>query len=93
MAIDQDTTRPNGDIGMDAVRDSMIHELAETTTDPDGDTWYTLSGSENVDLGSFVDGPTFLAPNGSQANVTLGTRNSLVQDIWDRVGAFGSQGN
>jgi len=41
-----DTTSPNGDIGMDAVADDLIHELSETTTDPDLSAWYTtlLSG-------------------------------------------------
>ncbi|PYX09382.1 MAG: hypothetical protein DMG88_06975 [Acidobacteria bacterium] len=79
-----DTTSPNGDIGMDAVADDLIHEISETVTDPDLSAWYTKNGAENADLCNFVYGATFLAPNGSHANHTFGTRNYL----WDRIGSF-----
>ena len=39
-----DKTSPNGDIGMDEVVDSLIHELSETVTDPDINAWYTAGG-------------------------------------------------
>ena len=87
-----DATSPNGDIGMDAVADDLIHELSETTTDPDISAWYTKNGEENGDLCNFVYGPTFLAPNGSHANHTFGHRDYLVQEIWDRVNTVCSQG-
>lgn len=83
-----DTTSPNGDIGMDAVADDLIHELSETASDPDLNAWFTKNGQENGDLCNFVYGTTFLAPNGSHANHVFGTRNYLVQTIWDRVGSF-----
>jgi hypothetical protein len=83
-----DTNSPNGDIGMDAVTDDLIHELSETATDPDGSAWFTKNGGENADLCNFVYGTTFLAQNGSHANHVFGTRNYLVQTIWDRVGSF-----
>ena len=83
-----DTTSPNGDIGMDAVADDLIHELSETATDPDLNAWFTKNGEENADLCNFVYGTTFLAPNGSHANHVFGTRNYLVQTVWDRVGSF-----
>ena len=83
-----DTTSPNGDIGMDAVADDLIHELSETVTDPDLSAWFTKNGLENGDLCNFVYGTTFLAPNGSHANHVFGARNYLVQTIWDRVGSF-----
>jgi Phosphate-induced protein 1 conserved region len=83
-----DTSSPNGDIGMDAVADDLIHELSETATDPDLSAWFTKNGQENGDLCNFVYGTTFLAPNGSHANHVFGTRNYLVQTIWDRVGSF-----
>lgn len=82
LATYHDTTSPNGDIGMDEVADSLIHELSETVTDPDLNAWYTQGGSEVGDLCNFVYGPTFLAPNGSHANHTFGTRNYLAQEIW-----------
>ena len=77
-----DATSPNGDIGMDEVVDSLIHELSETVTDPDINAWYTKGGQEVGDLCNFVYGPTFLAPNGSHANHTFGSRNYLAQEIW-----------
>lgn len=83
-----DTTSPNGDIGMDAVADDLIHELSETSSDPDLNAWFTKSGAENGDLCNFVYGTTFLAPNGAHANHVFGTRNYLVQTIWDRAGSF-----
>ena len=92
MANYGDTTSPNGDIGMDAVADDLIHELSETTTDPDISAWYTKNGEENGDLCNFVYGPTFLASNGSHANHTFGDRDYLVQEIWDRVNSVCSQG-
>jgi hypothetical protein len=83
-----DKTSPNGDIGMDEVADSLMHELSETATDPDGTAWFTKQGAENGDLCNFIYGKTFLAANGSHANHTFGNRDYLVQEIWDRVGAF-----
>lgn len=83
-----DTTSPNGDIGMDAVADDLIHELSETATDPNLSAWFTKNGEENGDLCNFVYGTTFLVQNGSHANHTFGTRNYLVQTIWDRDGSF-----
>ena len=83
-----DKTSPNGDIGMDAVADDLIHELSETATDPDISAWLTKNGEEVGDLCNFVYGTTFMAPNGSHANHVFGTRNYLVQTIWDRLGRF-----
>jgi hypothetical protein len=70
------------------VADDLIHELSETATDPDLNAWFTKNGQENGDLCNFVYGTTFLAPNGSHANHVFGTRNYLVQTIWDRAGSF-----
>lgn len=83
-----DTTSPNGDIGMDAVADDLMHELSETVTDPDGSAWFTKNGEENADLCNFVYGTTYLAPNNSHANQVFGKLNYLVQTIWDRAGSF-----
>ncbi len=82
LATYHDTTSPNGDVGMDEVVDSLIHELSETVTDPDINAWYTSGGQEVGDLCNFIYGVTFLAPNGSHANHTFGTRNYLAQEIW-----------
>jgi hypothetical protein len=89
LATYGDTTSPNGDIGMDEVVDSLIHELSETVTDPDLNAWYTKGGEEVGDLCNFVYGPTFLAPNGSHANHTFGSRNYLAQEIWSMESPVG----
>jgi hypothetical protein len=88
MANFGDTTSPNGDIGMDAVTDDVMHELSETATDPDGNAWFTKNGAENADLCNLMYGNTFLTTNQSHANHVFGNRNYLVQAIWDRAGSF-----
>ncbi len=82
IAVYHDTTSPNGDIGMDEVVDSLIHEFSETVTDPDINAWYTRGGLEVGDLCNFIYGKTFLAPNGSHANHTFGGLDYLAQEIW-----------
>jgi hypothetical protein len=59
---------------MDEVVDSLIQEISETVTNPDVTAWFTCSGYEVGDLCKFIYGPTFLAPNGSHANHTFGSR-------------------
>ena len=92
VATFHDHTSPNDDIGMDAVCDSLIHEISEAATDPDLDAWFTRTGAENADICNFVYGPAFVAANGSHANVTLGGRDYLVQQIWDREALICSNG-
>jgi Phosphate-induced protein 1 conserved region len=89
LATYHDTTSPNGDVGMDEVVDSLIHELSETVTDPDLNAWFTKGGLEVGDLCNFIYGTTFLAPNGSHANHTFGTRNYLAQEIWSMQNPVG----
>jgi hypothetical protein len=78
-----DTTSPNDDIGADSVTDTAMHEISETVTDPDLNAWFTNNGLEVADLCNFVYGRTFLAPNGSHANHVFGSRDYLVQTIWE----------
>ena len=89
LATYHDTTSPNGDIGMDEVVDSLIHELSETVTDPDINAWYASGGAEVGDLCNFIYGTTFIAPNGSHANHTFGSRNYLAQEIWSMANPVG----
>jgi len=89
LATFHDTTSPNGDVGMDEVVDSLIHEFSETVTDPDINAWYTSNGEEVGDLCNFVYGTTFLAPNGSHANHTFGGLNYLAQEIWSMESPVG----
>ena len=89
LATFGDTTSPNGDIGMDEVVDSLMHELSETVTDPDGSAWFTSNGAEVGDLCNFVYGTTFFAANGSHANHVFGSRDYLAQEIWSMANPVG----
>lgn len=82
IAVYHDQVSPNFDMGMDSVADSMIHELAETATDPSINAWFTFTGEEVGDVCNFNYGPTFRAPNGSHANAKFGNRDYLVQQLW-----------
>lgn len=81
---------PNGNRGADGMADVIAHELDESVTDPDLNAWYhTGLTGENGDLCNFNMGSTFTAPNGTQANVTLGGRNFLIQQNWLNDGGGG----
>jgi hypothetical protein len=87
VAIFGQNITPNGDLGGDEMTDSIMHELSEAVTDPDGSAWYTRRGLENGDLCNFKYGTTYTAPNGAIANAHLGSRHYLVQTIWENTGA------
>jgi hypothetical protein len=87
VAIYNQTITPNGDLGGDEMTDSIMHELSEAVTDPDGSAWYTRRGAENGDLCNFKYGTTYTAPNGAIANAHLGSRDYLIQEIWENTGA------
>ncbi len=87
VAVFKETVTPNGDMGADAMTDSIFHELTESNTDPDLNAWYTSSGAENADLCNYQYGPTFLTSlntGGTQvhANAHLGVRDFLIQMNW-----------
>ena len=85
VAVFNENTTPNGDRGADEVTDSAFHELSESVTDPDLNAWYTSNGSENGDLCNYKYGTTYSAPNGSTANAHLGSRDYLIQTIWENA--------
>jgi hypothetical protein len=60
----------------------IAHELEEATTDPDLNAWYDSRGDENADKCAWTFGATSRAPNGSQYNMMLGTRQYLIQQNW-----------
>jgi hypothetical protein len=84
------TTSPNGDAAIDGMVSVMAHELEETATDPRGAGWYDAQGDENGDKCAWKFGTTYVAPNGSKANMTLGPvgnqRNYLIQQNWLNAG-------
>jgi streptogramin lyase len=86
-AVYGQTVTPNGDQGADEMTDSIMHELSETVTDPEGTAWFTSKGDENGDLCNYTyrtplsPGPT----NGATANVTMNGHFYLIQKIWTNV--------
>jgi hypothetical protein len=70
---------PNGNAGVDGMVSVLAHELEEAATDPDGKTWYARTGYENGDDCAWTFGTSTLGTNGAYYNVTLGSRNYLIQ--------------
>jgi hypothetical protein len=56
--------------------------LANTVTDPSLVSWYDRNGLEMAQKCGWTFGPTYQAPNGSLANVRLGQRDFLLQQLW-----------
>ena len=81
-ACEAQTTGPNGNAGADGMASIISHELEEAVTDPDLNAWYDTRGQENADKCAWTFGTTFSAGNGSVYNVTLGSRNYLIQRNW-----------
>jgi len=76
------TTGPNGNAGADGMASIIAHELEEATTDPDLNAWYDRRGQENADKCAWTFGTESTASNGSKYNVTLGSRQYLIQQNW-----------
>jgi hypothetical protein len=76
------TTGPNGNAGADGMASIISHELEEATTDPDLNAWYDRRGQENADKCAWTFGSTTTASNGSKYNMTLGSREFLIQQNW-----------
>jgi hypothetical protein len=76
------TTGPNGNAGADGMASIIAHELEEAVTDPDLNAWYDRRGMENADKCAWTFGAQSTAANGSKYNMTLGTRNYLIQQNW-----------
>ena len=79
------TVSPNGNAGVDGMISVLAHELEETTTDPDLNSYYDRRGAENGDKCAWTFGTSTALPSGAFYNVTLGaagagsTRNYLIQ--------------
>jgi hypothetical protein len=76
------STSPNSNAGADGMASIIAHEAEEAATDPDINAWYDSRGSENADKCAWTWGTTSTASNGSRYNMTLGTRNYLIQQNW-----------
>jgi hypothetical protein len=73
---------PNGNAGADGMASIIAHELEEAVTDPDLNAWYDTRGQENADKCAWTFGSTTTWPSGAQSNMTLGSRNYLIQQNW-----------
>ncbi len=80
------STSPNGNAGADGMASIIAHELEEAATDPDLNAWYDGRGAENADKCAWTFGTLRTASNGSAYNVTLGSRNYLIQQNWVNSG-------
>lgn len=76
------TVGPNGNAGADGMASVLLHELAETVTDPDLNAWYDRKGYENADKCAWNFGAVYTAANGAKANMKLGARDYLIQQNW-----------
>jgi len=81
-ACEMQTTSPNGNAGADGMASILSHELEEAATDPDLNAWYDRRGEENADKCAWTFGQTYTASNGSKYNMTLGSRQYLIQRNW-----------
>jgi hypothetical protein len=81
-ACEAQSTSPNGNAGADGMASIISHELEEAHTDPDLNAWYDSRGEENADKCAWTFGSTSRASNGSSYNMTLGSRQYLIQQNW-----------
>jgi hypothetical protein len=74
---------PNGTLGADAMASLMTAELFDIVTDgynPGG--YYDRLGLEPASKCAWSYGAIYTAPNGAKANVKLGGRDYLLQQLW-----------
>jgi hypothetical protein len=72
---------PNGSLTADGVASLLAAELFNVVTDPDFNEWYDRLGLEGADKCVWSFGATTIV-NGAQANVHLGQRDFLLQQLW-----------
>jgi hypothetical protein len=72
---------PNGNTGADGMASIIAHELTEAASDPDLNAWYDRRGYENADKCAWTFGTTS-GSSGAKYNMTLGSRNFLIQQNW-----------
>lgn len=73
------STGPNGNAGVDGMISVIAHELEEAVSDADISAWKASGGAENGDSCAWTFGATQQASNGAYYNMTMGTRNYLIQ--------------
>jgi hypothetical protein len=73
---------PNGNASADAAASHFVALWADMVTDPNYDAWFDKLGLEVADKCVWTYGTTYTAPNGKAANVHLGSRDFLLQQLW-----------
>jgi Phosphate-induced protein 1 conserved region len=81
-SCEEQTTSPNSNAGADGMASIIAHESEEAISDPDINAWYDAKGEENADKCAWTFGTEKTASNGSKYNITLGSRNYLIQQNW-----------
>lgn len=80
---------PNGNPDADAMASVLANELSNTLTDPFFTAWYDRFGLEPGDKCAWSYGSTYTTTNGARANVHLGGRDYLLQQLWIPGGRAG----
>lgn len=73
---------PNGDYNADAMASLLAAELFNSVTDPELNAWYDRLGLEPADKCAWNFGTTYQTANGARANIRLGQRDYLLQQLW-----------
>ena len=73
---------PNGNYNADAMASLLAAELFNSVTDPDRTAWYDRLGLEPADKCAWNYGTTYQTANGARANIKLGQRDYLLQQLW-----------
>jgi len=73
---------PNGTPGVDAMASLVAAELFDSVTDGYFAAYYDRLGLEPASKCAWTYGTTHTAPNGAAANVSLGGRDYLLQQLW-----------
>ncbi len=73
---------PNGSGAADAIANVLVNEIFDAMLDPEFTAWYDKFALEPADKCAWSFGKTYKAPNGANANVAIGGRNYLLQQLW-----------
>ena len=72
---------PNGEAMVDALVDTLAHELVEAISDPEINAWFDLRHAENGDKCNWHYGKSRRDENGAEYNILLGERKYLIQQV------------
>ena len=81
----QPTTGPNGNLGVDAMAATLVHEFINSVTDSDGDGWYDSSGKAPASIcgtPQLAFPNAYVTSNGALATVRLGPRDYFLTSNW-----------